>query len=306
MATTAPSAKEINLNKPDAFDGSRDKFKQFQLDVELYMDLNHEVYDTDLKKIAFVLSYMTGGAAANWKAQFVEQANAGPPPPTPSLKYGTYQNFKKDLVGAFSMFDSVGDALDELRSLRMKKDDSIDEHIAKFKIMAVAAKIDTTNPLTIKLFKETLTKPLENRLMKLETPLTSLDDWYTWAQKIDHQYQKINRANERTRGNTTFKDKTPTRKYFFQRKEKDPNAMDVDRLSIEEQTKLMKEGRCFKCKNTGHRANECPDDENKKRKEEPKTKMNGRQLHAHVRALFKSLTEEEQEDFLKDAEEAGF
>jgi hypothetical protein len=66
--------------------------------------------------------------------------------------------------------------------------------------------------------------------------------------------------------------------------------MDVDRLTIDEQNKLMKEGRCFKCRNTRHRANKCPEDRNdkkKKAKEEPQKKMNGRELHAHVRALFK-------------------
>jgi hypothetical protein len=57
---------------------------------------------------------------------------------------------------AFSMFDSVGDALDELRSLRKEKNESIDEHIARFKMLAAESKIDMTNPLSIKLFKETL------------------------------------------------------------------------------------------------------------------------------------------------------
>jgi Zinc knuckle len=82
--------------------------------------------------------------------------------------------------------------------------------------------------------------------------------------------------------------------------------MDIDRLSIDERTRLMKEGRCFKCKNTGHRANECPDNEKKKFKEEPKKKMNGRELYAHVQALFKDMTEEGKDKFIKGAEEAGF
>jgi Zinc knuckle len=40
---------------------------------------------------------------------------------------------------------------------------------------------------------------------------------------------------------------------------------------------LIKEGRCFKCRNTGHWADECPEDEDnkkKKAKEEPQKKMN--------------------------------
>jgi hypothetical protein len=54
------------------------------------------------------------------------------------------------------MFDSVGNALDELQSLRKKKTESINEHIAKFKMLAAESKIDTMNPLSIELFKETL------------------------------------------------------------------------------------------------------------------------------------------------------
>jgi Zinc knuckle len=84
--------------------------------------------------------------------------------------------------------------------------------------------------------------------------------------------------------------------------------MNVDRLTIEERNQLIKEGRCFKCRNTGHRANECPEEENnkKKGKEVPKKKMNGRELYAHVRALFKEMTAEDRDEFLKGVEEAGF
>jgi hypothetical protein len=120
------------------------------------MDINHEMYNNNLRKIAFVLSFMTTGSAATWKAQFIEEAYAKPVPANPNNRLGTYTQFRKDLIEAFSMFDSVGDALDELRSLRKKKNESIDEHIAKFKMLAAESKIDTTNPLSIELFKETL------------------------------------------------------------------------------------------------------------------------------------------------------
>jgi Zinc knuckle len=83
--------------------------------------------------------------------------------------------------------------------------------------------------------------------------------------------------------------------------------MDVDRLTIEERNQLMEERRCFKCRNTGHWANKCPEEDNKKRgKEVPKKKMNGRELHAHVRALFKEMMAEDRDEFLKGVEEAGF
>jgi Zinc knuckle len=206
----------------------------------------------------------------------------------------------------FSMFDSVGDALDELRSLRKKKNKSINEHIAKFNMLAAESKIDTKNPLSIELFKETLPWALMLELMKLETPLKTIDNWYEWVATLNHRFHKVNRAIEQTRGNSG-KERTPQQKYYFPQKECDPNAMDIDRLTVEERNKLMKEGRCFKCRNMGHRANECPEDDNKKKgKEVPKKKMNRRKLHAHVWALFKEIIEEDRDEFLKGAEEAGF
>jgi hypothetical protein len=272
------------------------------------MDINHETYNNNLRKIAFILSFTTTGAAATWKAQFIEEAYAKPIPANLNDRLETYATFRKDLIKAFLMFDSVGNALDKLRSLRKKKTDSTDEHIAGFKMLATKSKINTMNPLTIELFKETLPWALTVQLMKLETPLKTIDNWYEWAATLDHKHHKLNWAIKWMR-RTLGKEKTSQRKYYFSHRERDPNAMDVNRLTIDERNKLMKEGRCIKCKNTGHQANKCPEDENdkkKKAKEEPRKKMNRQELYVHVWAIFKDMTEEDREEFLKGAKEVGF
>ena len=204
------------------------------------------------------------------------------------------------------MFDSVGDALDTLRGLRMKIGGSINEHLAQFKLLAAAAEIDMGHALTIELFKETLTPALRNKLMNQETPLDTIDDWFKWAMKHDHQWHKSKCAIERTKGN--LQQGRPQQRFYFPRKDRDPNAMDVDRLTFNEQTKLMKEGRCFKCRNTGHRANDCPEGGQKKekQKEELKKKMNGKEFYTHVRAIFKDPGEDDKEKFLEAAQEVGF
>ena len=57
-------AKEITLNKPDSFNGDREEFKEFLQSVEVHTDVNHEVYRTNLIKIAFVLLLMNSRPAA--------------------------------------------------------------------------------------------------------------------------------------------------------------------------------------------------------------------------------------------------
>jgi hypothetical protein len=172
------------------------------------MDVNHETYNNNLRNIVFVLSFMTTRAAATWKAQFINDAYAKPIPANPNDRLGMYTQFKKDLMEAFSMFDSVGDMLDELRSLRKKKIESIDEHIAKFKMLAAESKINMMNLLTIKLFKETLPWGLTLQLMKLETPLKTIANWYKWVAMLDHKHHKITKAIKQTRENSG-KEKTP-------------------------------------------------------------------------------------------------
>jgi hypothetical protein len=86
----------------------------------------------------------------------------------------------------FSMFNSVGDALDKLRSLRKKKNKLSDKNIAKFKMLATESKINTMNPLSIELFKEILSWVLTLELIRLKTPLKTIDNWYEWVATLDH------------------------------------------------------------------------------------------------------------------------
>jgi len=54
---------------------------------------------------------------------------------------------------------------------------------------------------------------------------------------------------------------------------RDPNAMDVDRMTVEERQELMRKGACFFCKEVGHLTSECPK-KKKKYAEKPSTSKN--------------------------------
>ena len=88
---------------------------------------------------------------------------------------------------------------------------------------------------------------------------------------------------------------------------RDLNAMDVDILTAEQRTELMKKGACFNCKAIGHLSQDCP---NKKKKEEPKKeekkKWKGQELATYVRAQMLEISEEERTAFYNDAQDQGF
>ena len=81
-------ATEIKLNQLKPFTGKREELKKFLQDTNLYLLVNNKVYDTDIKKIMFALSFMNEGDAASWKEQLFEDMMA-----LPTFDLGTWATF---------------------------------------------------------------------------------------------------------------------------------------------------------------------------------------------------------------------
>ena len=61
--------KGTKLNLPKNFNGDQNNFQKFLHTAEIYMGINNKNYDTNLKKIGFVLSSMSEGPAKAWADQ---------------------------------------------------------------------------------------------------------------------------------------------------------------------------------------------------------------------------------------------
>ena len=120
---------ELKLNQPKPFTGKRAEFDDFLQDIELYLDINKDIYNIDKKKIRYALSFMNEGDAKSWKEQFIWNAQG----PT-RLDLGTWTQFIKELTNAFQPYDAPGDALEHLTNMKMGTN-TIEDHTARFRTL---------------------------------------------------------------------------------------------------------------------------------------------------------------------------
>ena len=65
---------ELKLNQLKPFTRKRSEFDGFLQDVELYLNIKEDIYNTDKKKIGYALSFMNEDDAKSWKGQFIQNA----------------------------------------------------------------------------------------------------------------------------------------------------------------------------------------------------------------------------------------
>ena len=191
MTSEPQGLKEIKLNYPKPFSGKREQLKKFIQDCGLYMLVNKKVYDNDLMKIAFVLVLMNEGDAAAWKEQMLDNAATVATAKKAEIDLGMYKDFMESLVKSFEPYDAPGDALEKMKALQMKPEDSIDDHVAKFKMLVSDSGIKSDSPVIMDFFRQTLPFTLQRRILALENAPKTIAEWYKWATTLDHSWKRM-------------------------------------------------------------------------------------------------------------------
>ena len=111
---------------------------------------------------------------------------------------------------------------------------------------------------------------------------TNLADWYKWATKIHHGWQVWNHTKTQSAGRSQAqKNENGTRKFNF-RPRPDLNAMDVDTMTVDERTELMRKGACLKCKEMGHLSRDC---KKGPLRFAPQKKQGYKEVHAQIKSI---------------------
>ena len=292
MSTNSPD-KELRINHPVKFDGDRTKTKLFLNSCKVYLMVNKHVYDDDLKKIVFVLSLMEGGTAepirGQWEDEATELDASGR-----EKGFGTWANFTTKFLTTFQGDDGARRAIHKMQEL--KQTSTVDEYIVNFRTAAATSKITELAVLQDYFFKG-LNQGIVTKILSHSAQPADMEGYYTMAINFDRQYQHIQRYRDKTTEHDGKK------KTFFRK-----SGKQLRKLTNEERDKLRKEGRCFRCRETGHMANECPQNAGSSRtpprrqvrtveQEEDNKETN----EERVRTLFEGLSAEEKEKFLGDA-----
>ena len=149
-----------------------------------------------------------------------------------------------------------------------------------------------------------LSKGLVKSIMSVEKLPTDMNAYYTLATRLDLQWRK---GQELTKGTAPKKDTTTT-------PPKASNTVRLRKLDNEERARLRKEGRCFRCREQGHVAPDCPlgGQSNQPRHQirvaasTSTTPTEPESAISRIRTLYAQFTPAEKEEVVNIAEAEGF
>lgn len=239
-------AAELKAGAPHDFDGDSSDALRWLLSVKAFFLINPDIYDTDLKKVGVALAYMTKGTAATWAQNYYTDSFEKSAP-----SFGTFAEYEKSFRASFLSVDTKQNAITDLSDI--KQGHSLTDYIARFKTLVSQSTLKQ-NASLIHFFEKGLKEGLRKQVYLMETLPTTIDKWYEAVTRLNNNYQRGLTFNRNP------KPQKPTGGRFVPKPSshrRDPDAMDVDRtLTQKERSAYMKEGKCFACGETGHRAND--------------------------------------------------
>jgi len=144
--------------------------------------------DTVEGQVQWVLSYVQGGPADVWKENVMEEIEAG------EVEYELVEEFLTILKREFGRGEEESVKAAELRKLE-QGGRTMEEFVQEFKRAARGSGYE--GRLLIEEFKRGMSRGIRRKLMEVENPLTSIEQWYRRATALDRNWRESRREEER-------------------------------------------------------------------------------------------------------------
>jgi hypothetical protein len=259
----ASDSKGPSIANPTPFNGDRNRSKYFLQQCELVFNAREKDFqiagtpptENHKAKISYALSYMKEGNALAWASKLMESA-------LPS----TWKDFKTLFETTFKSLNNDEKARAMIQRLLQGRH-SVDAYTATFNTW----KVDSgwNEQALIDAYLKGLNPDIQNRLQAMDQIPTTLDKIQEKAAAFDinrtTNQMRFGRWNQPVYPDTAFE--IPRPRFQGQQRTQtpgqgtrhDPIVINRTQLSQEERAQYMKEGRCFKCRQKGHMARECPE-----------------------------------------------
>jgi hypothetical protein len=303
---------------PITFDGTRGNVPLFLQTFNNFRNANfdNEVMANPFQRANLLLTYMRGPKIQNWAARKGEELTLrvfGDPANGIAATHqrddeNLWNDLLTDLRRAYSEYHGADDAYRKIKSLSQKPG-QVDDYIAEFELLLLKAEWARDSHGTIAAFKEGLIEPLLRKCIERRPPPRTLTEWMDAAaeeEKIYYQtkFDIAESRRHRGRGTRRLDDMAHDAK---NRKGKRPSGdidprpydpMQVDaarvkRLEPEERLQLIKDGKCFGCKETGHLYENCDRNPNRGKKKKKNREERKRRFKPRARAVNASASAKE-------------
>ena len=308
--------------EPELFDGDCAKVEGFITKWKIYYGLNRraQTMRNPFERTFLFLGYIRGPLVDKWVDDQIQDAyqyiqrNIDP---NADQHEHVWDHMINDFAQTFQDIMSTERADAEPHTLKMEKG-GLDEYTSRFQHLARMAGYQETDKKLCKDYFRGLPLGLQKTMVQME-PIhryTTLGDWHEGAIRHHRKFLTLQAYfGNPNSGNKNNPPQCPSKQQWQQSFAKDPNAMDTSAgrtraraaLTEDERSRLMKEGRCFNCKNTGHRSKECPDKKNRTQirtgetKEDPEDKEES--ASAVKASATKALSAKEIIDLVRNMEE---
>lgn len=189
-------------------------------------------YQTDDQKILFIMSYIRGSDRVDqWKENYYAKHTD---PATGAFVLPTLLQFSAEFDAAFEPIEEKQKTNDDLFDLRQEKK-NIDDFNIEFDNLVGKTGLDRQqcNPLLVTLYKRAIRPALVTHIINIVPPVITLTDWMKQASINENNYNTFIKGRGDPKKKPQWRPKGPSSP-ATPTPVKDPNAMDVDRMSTEE------------------------------------------------------------------------